>query len=402
MNINRIQTVYQMMMNNKLLPLASLTLCTICTFIGVNSFEQQLPNSGQKALYSNRVLAQTSDEQIARQVYQKSSPAVVTVQTGRGHGSGFVISQDGLIITNVHVIKPEPETQEEIENYNPRDFPTVVTVVFSDGKKVSADVLGFGKGGLDLAVLKIHNQKNLRTLALATAGSAKVGDRVFTLGTPLDANFKDTFTQGHITRIDSKNGIIQHDAVIQGGNSGGPLLNSKGQVIGVNTAGIVGPAKLNSGMNFAIPVSQVQSFITASRKKDISSVPTWEKRSTKPAVANISLNGQIINNSLAEGDRIRENGSFVNLYQFQGRAGQQVVIEMTSQKINSFLDLYQVSESSEGKSVNKITENDDRGAGDFNAQIDITLPEDGVYVIFASSQERGETGNYSLRATSKP
>ncbi|MTJ55842.1 serine protease [Anabaena sp. UHCC 0253] len=396
------------MMNNKLLPLASLTVCTICTFIGVNSFEQQLPNSWQKALYSNRVLAQTSQEQIANQVYQKSSPAVVTVQTGNGHGSGFaVVGQDGLIITNAHVIKPLPRNEEEVENYNPKDFPSVVTIVFPDGKKVAADVLGFGKNGLDLAVLQIHNQKDLRTLALAAAGSAKVGDRIFTLGTPLYADFKDTFTQGNITRIDSRTGKIQHDAVIQGGNSGGPLLNSKGQVIGVNTSGIVGPAKLNSGMNFAIPVAQVQSFITAARKKDISSISTLFEKSTKPAIANISLNGQIINGSLAEGDPTRENGeikngSFVNLYQFRGRAGQRVVIEMTSQKINSFLILCQVIETSEGQIYSKITENDDRGAGDFNAQINTILPEDGVYAIFASSQQIGETGNYSLRVTAKP
>lgn len=390
------------MMNNRFLQCASV-ICTIFTVLGVNSFEKQLSFRGQKALYSNLVLAQTSQEQIARQVYQKSSPAVVTVQTGQGHGSGFIISKDGLIITNAHVIKPLPRNEEEVEKYNPKDFPSVVTVVFSDGKKVAADVLGFGKNGLDLAMLKIHNQKNLRTLDLAAAGSAKVGDRIFTLGTPLDADFKDTFTQGNITRIDSRTGEIQHDAVIQGGNSGGPLLNSKGQVIGVNTAGIVGPGKLNSGMNFAIPVAQVQSFITAARKKDISSVSTLFEKSTKSAVANISLNGQIINNSLAEGDRIRENGSFVNLYQFQGRAGQRVVIEMTSQKINSLLSLYQVSESSEGQIFySKIAENDDRGAGDFNAQIDMTLPEDGVYIIVATSQQRGETGNYSLQVTAKP
>nr|WP_282440264.1 S1C family serine protease [Brasilonema sp. UFV-L1] len=96
--------------------------------------------------------------------------------------------------------------------------------------------------------MKIHTQGKLRTLPLATAGSAKVGDRVFALGTPIDANFKDTFTQGHITRIDKANGEIQHDAVIMGGNSGGPLLNVQGQVIGVNTSGI---GQLNTGMNFA-------------------------------------------------------------------------------------------------------------------------------------------------------
>ncbi|BAY42196.1 serine protease (plasmid) [Nostoc sp. NIES-2111] len=382
------------MMNQRFLKFGTFALCMTLTVTAANSFETLLPNHKQQ------VLAQTSDEQIARQVYQKASPAVVTVQTGTGHGSGFVVSQDGLIITNAHVIKPPPTTQQELERYNPNIFPSVVTVVFSDGKKASADVLGFGKSGLDLAILKIHNQKNLRTLSLAAAGSAKVGDRIFTLGTPLYADFKDTFTQGHITRVSSKNGEIQHDAAIQGGNSGGPLLNTKGQVIGVNTSGIVGQEKLNSGMNFAIPVVQVQSFIATARKKDISSVSTLVQPTKQTTVATISLNGQLINGSLTQGDRRRENGSFVNLYQFQGRAGQRVMIEMTSQKINPVLSLYQIDESSDG--LTQIAENDDRGPGDFNAQIVTTMPENGVYLILATSQERGETGNYSLRAKAIP
>lgn len=391
------------MMKNISLKLGVITLCACGAFtiIKANRFEQQLFNHVQRALYPDRVVAQTSEEQIARQVYQKASPAVVTVQTARGHGSGFVVSQDGLIITNAHVIKPSPTNQQELKTYNPNDFPSVVTVVFPDGKKASADVLGFGKNGLDLAVLKIYNQKNLPTLTLA-AGNALVGDRVFALGTPLDRDFKDTFTQGNITRIDSKTGEIQHDAVIQGGNSGGPLLNSKSQVIGVNTSGFVGSGKLNSGMNFAIPVSQVQSFIAAARNKDISSVSTLVQPSTKPTVAAISLNGQVINSSLAQGDRIGENGSYINLYQFSGRAGQKVMIEMTSQKINSVLSLYQLTESSKGREITKIAENNDRAAGDFNAQIETTLKADGVYLIVASSQEGGETGNYSLRATATP
>lgn len=387
---------------NKLLRFRTLTLCTIFTIIGATSIEQLLPNNRREVWHSSSVLAQTAENQVANQVYQKTSLAVVTVQTGRGHGSGFVVSQDGFIITNAHVIKPPPRNQKELENYNNQDFPSVVTVVFADGRKVPADVRGFGKGGLDLAVLKIQTQSKLRTLPLATAGSAKVGDRIFTLGTPVDRNFNDTFTQGHITRIDKTNGKIQHDAVIMGGNSGGPLLNVQGQVIGVNTDGISGREKLNTGMNFAIPVSQVQSFITAARKGDVSPVSTIFERTKAPTVATISLNDQVVNGSLAEGDPIRKNGSFVNLYQFQGRAGQQVVIEMTSQKINSFLSLYQMRESSEGQELKKIAENDDREPGDFNAQIATSLPEDGVYLIVATSQERGETGNYTLRATAKP
>ena len=195
------------MMNRKLSQFSGLTLCVLFNLLSMTSVEELLSHKSPKLGYSNRAVAQTASEQIGRNVYQKASPAVVTVKDGRGHGSGFVVSQDGLIITNAHVVEGSP---------------SVVTVEFPDGKKLPADVMGFAKGGLDLAVLKIHNQKNLRTLGLATEGSSEVGDRVFALGSPLDPEFKDTFTQGNITRINKE--VIQHNAPVYGGNSGDHYL----------------------------------------------------------------------------------------------------------------------------------------------------------------------------------
>ncbi|MCC5611969.1 S1C family serine protease [Nostoc sp. CHAB 5834] len=366
------------------------------TLIAAASVEQLLANNEHLAWQTNRVLAQTSEEKEANVVCQKGSNAVVTVKDGNGHGSGFLVSQDGLIITNAHVVDGSP---------------SVVTVVFNDGKQVSADVIGFAMGGIDLAALKIQNRKNLPTLSLGSAGSAKVGYRVFAIGTPLDPDNRDTCTQGNISRI-RKNGEIQHTANTNQGNSGGPLLNAQGEVIGVNSlvakspvfdgaGNIVAYTLSGTGINFALPVEKVKSFLADVRNKRVSDESTLPRKK-EPTVATISLNGQVINGSLAKGDRIAENGAFINLYQFQGRAGQQLVIDMTSQKINSVLILYQVSESPEGQKIKEIAENDDRGSGDFNAQIGATLPEDGVYLIFATSHERGETGDYSLKVTAKP
>ncbi len=168
---------------------------------------------------NNSVLALPEGD-IANQVCTKGGAAVVTVKNGNGHGSGFLVSQDGLIITNAHVVD---------------GGPSVVTVAFRDGKQVPADVIGFARGGVDLAALKIQNRKNLPHLNLARPGTAKVGYQVFAIGSPLDADNRDTCTQGNISRI-RPDGIIQHTATLNLGNSGGPLLNSKGEVIGVNTS----------------------------------------------------------------------------------------------------------------------------------------------------------------------
>ncbi|MGB3640047.1 MAG: trypsin-like peptidase domain-containing protein, partial [Rivularia sp. (in: cyanobacteria)] len=352
-------------MNGKLSRLSGLTLCVLFNLLALTAVEQLLSDKGYKSGYSNRAVAQTAEEQIGRNVYQKASPAVVTVKDGKGHGSGFIVSQDGLIVTNAHVVEGSP---------------SVVTVEFADGKKLPADVLGFAKGGLDLAVLKIHNQKNLQTLTLASNGSARVADRVFALGSPLDPEFKDTFTQGNITRINKE--VIQHNAPVYGGNSGGPLLNSKAKVIGVNTSIIGASGKLNTGMNFSIPVSDVRSFIAAARKGDLSQVSTLKRPKQREFIA-IS-NNKVINDKLS-----RENG-FLNLYVFQGKAGQKVAIEMTSKNMNPALGLYQAIETSKGKDYQRIAQNDDRGAGDFNSRISTTLPADGVYVIEAKSSARGQ------------
>jgi serine protease Do len=272
-------------------------------------------------------------------------------------------------------------------------------VVFRDGRQVPADVIGFARGGVDLAALKIQNRKNLPHLSLA-ASTAKVGYPVFAIGSPLDADNRDTCTQGNISRI-RPDGTIQHTASLNPGNSGGPLLNSQGGVIGVNTSvalapiivsGIpVGGVPAGTGINFSQPGAKVKSFLADIKQQKVSPISTIPT-SKEPSIETISLNGQVINGSL--------NGS-PNGYIFSGKAGQTVVIEMDSQKINPFLTLSQVIESDAGKEIEKIAENDDKGAGNFNARIVATLPADGIYLIIANSSERGETGNYSLRAISK-
>ena len=337
----------------------------------------------------NSVLALTSDEE-ANQVCTQGSAAVITVKDGSGHGSGFLVSQDGLIVTNAHVVEGSP---------------SVVTVVFPDGKQVPADVIGFARGGVDLAALKIQNRTNLPYLNLSASGTAKVGYRVFAIGTPLGDVYRDTCTQGNISRI-HPDGEIQHTATLNKGNSGGPLLNTKGEVIGVNTW--VGKAPVfdgdgnwtgsttssGTGINLSQPVGKVESFLADIQQQRVSPVSTLTEPE-KTSIKTISLDGRVVNGTL-KGEP--------DVYTFSGKAGQKVLIQMNSQNINPLLVLYRFIKSDDGGrgKLEKIADNNDKGPNDFNSEIATTLPADGDYAIVATSADRGESGNYTLRAVVRP
>ncbi|AFZ11451.1 peptidase S1 and S6 chymotrypsin/Hap [Crinalium epipsammum PCC 9333] len=341
-----------------------------------------------------RVLAQSSDEQQATRIYQRVNPAVVTIKIGNGHGSGFIVSKDGYIITNAHVVA---------------GAPSVVTVEFFDGKQVPADVIGFAKGGLDLAVLKIARPQKLTTVALGQPNSFKVGARVYAIGTPLDEDFHNTFTQGNISRLDPKKGMIQHTASINHGNSGGPLFNSEGQVIGVNTSGILGDVEDEQGnrsgffapgtnINFAISLNRIQAFLKAVRQNNLSPRSTLPKEQAPLPPQEIALDGQEITGNLGEGKNRLEDGRYADIYIFQGKAGEKVTLQMKSKELNPFLVLLQVKESDSDKNSVKLAENDDQAPGNFNAQIVTTLPDDGVYMVLATTSLPQESGNYTFRA----
>ncbi|MGK7933713.1 MAG: S1C family serine protease [Microcystaceae cyanobacterium] len=336
------------------------------------------------------VVAQTTEERIANHVCETATKGVVTVKTGKGHGSGFIVNKEGMIITNAHVVS---------------DAPSVVTVVFSDGKQAPADVIGFAKGGVDLAILRVYNQSNLQPLPLAPASTEKVGYRVFAIGSPVNPENQNICTSGNITKIDNKTGVITHQATISGGNSGGPLVNSQGQVLGVNTWGellesrvydqegrVVGFALAQGGTNIneAQAVNFVHQLLTDHKNGNLSTQSTLARTSKTPQIIDIALNGQTINGVL-------EESSYVGLYRFEGKKGQPVTIEMKSQQINSVLELYKMTETG----AVMIAENDDQGAGNFDAKISGFLPEDGIYLVRTRSYDKGETGNYTLRAISR-
>ncbi|WP_078060427.1 trypsin-like peptidase domain-containing protein [Desulfotomaculum copahuensis] len=174
-------------------------------------------------------------------------PFQVQPQVEHGIGSGFIISKDGYILTNDHVINGAQKITVTIQG-QPKPLPA---------KVVGADY------ALDLAVLKVNAGQPLPTLTLGNSDNMRTGDWVVAIGNPYGLDH--TVTVGvisakgrpiNIGNRDYKN-LLQTDASINPGNSGGPLLNMDGQVIGINTA----VAEQAQGIGFAIPTSTVQQVL---------------------------------------------------------------------------------------------------------------------------------------------
>lgn len=214
-----------------------------------------------------------SEESVVIDIVEKVSPSVVTVgveqriinfdpfdffQIPRSEneaqdiGSGFIVSQDGLIVTNKHVVS----------------VPGKYNVVTNDGKKYDVENI-YRDPANDIAIVKI-NAKGLKPVEMGDSSKLKVGQLVVAVGTPL-GEFRGSVTQGIISGIgrgitagsvfegfaEKLDDVIQTDAAINPGNSGGPLVNSSAQVIGVNTAVASGAENIG----FALPINIIKDSL---------------------------------------------------------------------------------------------------------------------------------------------
>ena len=188
------------------------------------------------------------DEVTNINVYENINPAIVSIDAdltdGVSSGTGCIVTSDGYILTGSHVI----------EGY------TTIEVTTSTGQTYKAQVISALGKNKDLALLKISPKHPLQTIKFGDSETLKVGQKVLAIGNPF--GFNGTLTQGIISRIDLKRGKIQTDAAINPGCSGGPLLNSAGEVIGINQS-IYNPDNniSNIGIGFAIPVNDAKKFI---------------------------------------------------------------------------------------------------------------------------------------------
>lgn len=188
------------------------------------------------------------DELININVYEKINPAIVAIDAnlddGFSAGTGCVVRADGVILTGSHVV--EGANQIDVTTY--------------DGKVYKASILAKMGKNKDLALLKIAPKSRLKTISFGDSSDVKVGQKVLAIGNPF--GFAGTLTSGIVSRIDYAKGRIQTDAAINPGCSGGPLLNSQGEVIGISQS-IYNPDNniSNIGIGFAIPINEAKKFI---------------------------------------------------------------------------------------------------------------------------------------------
>lgn len=281
----------------------------------------------------------------ASEAFEKVAPAVVIVsvngvvdysgfipQEVEGIGSGFIINEEGYILTNYHVIEGAKE----------------VTVTLSDGRDVPAKVVNYDQNQ-DIAMLKLNDDsiKVPGVVELGDSSVLKVGEEVLAIGTPLSKEFNQTLTGGYVSAVNRtvetssgvKVNLIQTDAAINPGNSGGPLINTKGQVVGINTLKISDSSV--EGIGFAIPINEVNDRIESLSKP----------------ILNLGVSIREINSDLAKQYDLEEGLYIAQVSEFSPaeKAGLQigdVIVKFDKQRIKTFDELKKIRDTkSEGDIV---------------------------------------------------
>lgn len=300
----------------------------------------------QANLTANPQTFATDEEALtASEAFEKVAPAVVIVsvngvvdysgiipQETEGIGSGFIINEEGYILTNYHVIEDAKE----------------VTVTLSDGRDVAAKVVNYDQNQ-DIAMLKLSDDsiEVPGVVELGDSSVLKVGEEVLAIGTPLSKEFNQTLTGGYVSAVNRtvetstgvKVNLIQTDAAINPGNSGGPLINTKGQVIGINTLKISDSSV--EGIGFAIPINEVSDRIESLSKP----------------ILNLGVSVREIDSELAKQYDMEEGLYIAQVSEFSPaeKAGLQigdVIVKFDKKRIKTFSELTEIRDTkSEGDIV---------------------------------------------------
>ncbi|MFQ7000402.1 MAG: S1C family serine protease [Clostridium sp.] len=323
---------------------------------------------------------ESSDLTVA-EAYNKVKPAVVTItasgkvsysrfysQDVEGIGSGFIINEDGNVLTNYHVIELALTANGGTNK---------VTVSMSDGQEVEADIVNYDQDR-DIAMLKLAEGTKVPGVAeLGDSDALYVGQEVIAIGTPLGTNFAQTCTKGIVSGVnrsldESKDGsavqsesessyeYIQTDTAINSGNSGGPLINSEGQVIGINTAKLSNSTSSSNasieGMGFAIPINDAKDRIESLSKK----------------ILTIGITGVSIDEDRAKEKNIPQGVGVVSVTEGSvaekaGLKANDIITKFDGQKVTSVEDINKIKETKEaGDKVEVVVDR-------YNEEIKLTL-----------------------------
>lgn len=283
---------------------------------------------------------------------------VTSVEDCKSQGSGIIITDDGYVVTNAHVIGNSKTAY-------------LIQIVTSDGKAYNAGVVGFDSR-TDLALLKMDNAKNLKAAVFGNSDEAQVGEDIIVVGNPGGLDYQNTTTKGVISAVNrgiSSSSLvkyIQTDAAINPGNSGGPLVNNYGQVIGIATSKIV--SETYEGMGFAIPSKTTKEIIDNLMKKG------YVEGRVKIGISGLAVNSTTgSSDGLPEGIQIQEiieNGPCDNTKLSVG----DVIVEADGEEIKNFTDIYEILE--QHKPGDKMEIKYYRPSTGKNDKVTITLQED--------------------------
>lgn len=326
-------------------------ICSLCGGVvgsGVTYFvtgKSGSNNSSGNTIVTDPVSFATDNTALsAADIYKKVAPAVVMVSTKsvqsvngwfqqetEGMGSGFIINNDGYILTNYHVIDGAKE----------------VTVTLSDGQEVTASVVNYDSDQ-DVAMIKINQDIEVPgVVELGDSDALQPGEEVLAIGNPLSKELSSTLTKGIVSAlnrsIETETGVstnlIQTDTAINSGNSGGPLINTKGEVIGINTLKASDGAE---GIGFAIPINDV--------KEKIDSL-------SKP-ILNLGVSIRVIDESMAKQLNMEEGLYIVEVNEFSpaekaGLKGGDLIVKADRTRIKTFEELQEIKNSKEeGDTIN--------------------------------------------------
>jgi S1-C subfamily serine protease len=296
-------------------------------------------------------------------------------------GSGFFLP-DGRIVTNLHVVRGG--SRVEVLGASGQ---LLGTIPFAEVVSEEAD----------LAVLP-RLARTPRRLALAGA-RPRVGETVVVIGAP--EGLSNTVSNGIVSAFRDIEGRprMQISAPISPGSSGGPVLNGRGQVVGVSLSIL----QQGQNLNFAVPLDDVRAMLASpagripfpggpESRVAKAALPPREGATTAGLAPMLPLSaGRAARGALEPGDPRMEDGSLYDLYFFAAQAGQRVTVEMRSGAVDAYLSWGRMN----GGKFEPLG-SDDNGAGGTDARLAVTIPADGVYTVRANARRAGQTGAYAL------